>query len=31
VARWAAALDRLGEQQPTIYASLFGAVGRRPS
>jgi hypothetical protein len=31
VARWEAALDRLGAQRPTIYASLFGAVGRRPA
>jgi SAM-dependent methyltransferase len=29
VVRWEAAFDRLGERRPTIYASLFGAVGRR--
>ncbi|MDT4926633.1 MAG: hypothetical protein QOG01_4346 [Pseudonocardiales bacterium] len=31
IARWEAALDRLGEQRPTVYASLFGAVGHRRS
>ena len=28
--RWEQALDRVAEQQPTIFAPLFGAVGRRP-
>src|SRR3954452_1069181 len=28
-ARWGAALDELGDHQPTIFATLFGAVGPR--
>jgi SAM-dependent methyltransferase len=31
IARWDAALTRVSTQQPTIFAPLFGAVGRRPS
>jgi SAM-dependent methyltransferase len=30
IARWDAALTRLVSQRPTIFASIFGAVGRRP-
>ena len=30
VSRWDAALTRLMAQQPTVFASLFGAIGRRP-
>jgi ubiquinone/menaquinone biosynthesis C-methylase UbiE len=30
LARWEAALDELGEQRPTIFATLFGAVGHKP-
>jgi SAM-dependent methyltransferase len=29
VARWDAALDRISAQSPTIFAPMFGAVGRR--
>lgn len=29
--RWGAALDRVSTQSPTVFAPLFGAVGRRPS
>ncbi|HZC72149.1 MAG TPA: methyltransferase domain-containing protein [Jatrophihabitans sp.] len=29
-ARWGAALDALAAQSPTVFAPLFGAVGRRP-
>ena len=29
--RWDAALDRVGAKNPTIFASLFGVVGRRPA
>lgn len=29
IARWEAALEELSAQQPTIFATLFGAVGRR--
>jgi SAM-dependent methyltransferase len=29
IQRWGAALDRLATQSPTIFAPLFGAVGRR--
>jgi ubiquinone/menaquinone biosynthesis C-methylase UbiE len=31
VTRWGAALDRLAAQRPTIFAPMFGAVGRRPA
>jgi SAM-dependent methyltransferase len=30
VERWGAALDRLVPQRPTVFASVFGAIGRRP-
>jgi SAM-dependent methyltransferase len=30
VARWEAALDRSSQQNPVIFAPLFGAIGRRP-
>ena len=29
-ARWEAALDDLSGQRPTVFATLFGAVGRKP-
>lgn len=31
IARWGAALDRVAGESPTVFAPLFGAVGRRPS
>jgi hypothetical protein len=31
LARWDAALDRLAAQSPTVFAPVFGAVGRRAS
>jgi ubiquinone/menaquinone biosynthesis C-methylase UbiE len=30
IKRWEAAIERLNEQRPTVFAALFGAVGRRP-
>lgn len=30
VQRWERALDRVGAREPTIFAPIFGAVGRRP-
>jgi SAM-dependent methyltransferase len=30
VSRWDAALTRFSAQRPTVFASVFGAIGRRP-